>query len=189
MHALDYITTFDRTVTGADPCAGVAGCGGTPSTFPIPTDPNVTNAGVTQLPGDAGRFDLRIDGAAPNAGSLAVGTGGTTGAVALQPGVYTVGEVAAAGSPALTNYTTSIVCDNDPAVAGPGPRAVTLARTRTSSARSPTSARPGSWPDRGPDPGIPPRVRRRSAGRRRRPAPTPLPLSPPERSPPAAPER
>src|SRR5438067_3469255 len=53
-HALDYITSFDRTVTSADPCAGVTGCGG-PSTFAIPTDSNVTGAGVSQI---AGNFTL-----------------------------------------------------------------------------------------------------------------------------------
>ena len=49
-HALDYLTTFNRTVAAADPCAGVSGCG-SPSTFEIPADPNVTGAGVTPVPG------------------------------------------------------------------------------------------------------------------------------------------
>src|SRR5438309_4988952 len=40
-HALDYLTSFDRTVTSANPCAGVTGCGGTPSTIAIPSDPNL----------------------------------------------------------------------------------------------------------------------------------------------------
>src|SRR5205085_4380172 len=40
-HALDYITSFDRTVTTADPCAGVTGCSGS-TTLGIPTDPHVT---------------------------------------------------------------------------------------------------------------------------------------------------
>src|SRR5262249_42081943 len=34
-HAIDYLTTFNRTVATADPCLGVSGCG-SPSTFPIP---------------------------------------------------------------------------------------------------------------------------------------------------------
>lgn len=53
-HALDYITSFDRSVPAgsADPCSGVAGCTlASASTFPIPIDPNVTAAGVTQLGG------------------------------------------------------------------------------------------------------------------------------------------
>ena len=51
-HAIDYLTDFDRTETTADPCSGVAGvpsCAA--STFPIPLDPNVSGAGVTQLGG------------------------------------------------------------------------------------------------------------------------------------------
>ncbi|MEO8350061.1 MAG: hypothetical protein ABI610_14230, partial [Acidobacteriota bacterium] len=46
-HALDYLTTWDRTVSG-DPCSGVSGCGGVPDTFPIPVDPGAVN----QIPGD-----------------------------------------------------------------------------------------------------------------------------------------
>src|SRR6202162_5217580 len=54
-HALDYITTFDRTpaLPGGslpNPCAGVSGCVSTSfSTFPIPDDPQVTGAGVTPI--------------------------------------------------------------------------------------------------------------------------------------------
>ena len=53
-HALDYITTFNRTVANANPCLGVSGCG-SPTTFPIPADPQVTGAGVTPA---AGNFTL-----------------------------------------------------------------------------------------------------------------------------------
>jgi Prealbumin-like fold domain len=49
-HALDYITSFDRTVSTANPCAGIS-CGSPTTTFPIPLDPNVSGAGVTQLGG------------------------------------------------------------------------------------------------------------------------------------------
>jgi len=52
-HALDYLTSFDRTETlamGNNPCSGVAGCSlGTFTTFPIPVDPRVT-AGFDQIP-------------------------------------------------------------------------------------------------------------------------------------------
>src|SRR5205814_6340317 len=58
LHALDSITSFNRTVGQADPCAGsgLAGCNKlTPtSTFPIPIDPHVSGAGVTQLSGQIG---------------------------------------------------------------------------------------------------------------------------------------
>ncbi len=53
-HALDYLTTWDRSVTG-DPTSGVAGTFGTPTTYPIPPDPQVTGAGVTPI---AGNFTL-----------------------------------------------------------------------------------------------------------------------------------
>ena len=45
-HAYDYLTSFNRTVKQADPCAGVAGCAGpTPTnTSPIPTDTSLANA-------------------------------------------------------------------------------------------------------------------------------------------------
>ncbi|MFL5797025.1 MAG: hypothetical protein ACJ77A_03710, partial [Actinomycetota bacterium] len=46
-HAYDYLTTYNRTVSSADPCAGIAGCG-SPTTFAIPTDthdPKVQVAG------------------------------------------------------------------------------------------------------------------------------------------------
>jgi uncharacterized repeat protein (TIGR01451 family) len=46
-HALDYLTTYNRTETTADPCSGVAGCG-SPTTIAIPDDPN---SSVTQVPG------------------------------------------------------------------------------------------------------------------------------------------
>ncbi len=40
-HALDYLTTFNRTVATANPCLGVSPCN-SPTTFPIPADPQVT---------------------------------------------------------------------------------------------------------------------------------------------------
>lgn len=53
-HATDYLTTFNRTETTADPCAGVSPCS-SPTTFAIPTDSNVTGLGVTPV---AGNFTL-----------------------------------------------------------------------------------------------------------------------------------
>jgi hypothetical protein len=50
-HAIDYLTTFDRTVAGANPCAGVSGCGA-PTPFAIPADPQVAGAGVTPVGGN-----------------------------------------------------------------------------------------------------------------------------------------
>jgi hypothetical protein len=55
-HALDYIDSFNQSVLNANPCLGVAGCNPfSPSTFPIPADPQVTGAGVTPI---AGNFSL-----------------------------------------------------------------------------------------------------------------------------------
>jgi hypothetical protein len=56
-HALDYITTFNRTVTLADPCAGVSGCGA-PTTFAIPKDPQVDNGSGSPITQVAGNFTL-----------------------------------------------------------------------------------------------------------------------------------
>ena len=50
-HALDYLTTFNQTVTNANPCLGVTNCT-TSTTFPIPADPQVTGGGVTPIPGN-----------------------------------------------------------------------------------------------------------------------------------------
>ncbi len=58
-HAIDYLTSFNRTVTTANPCAGVSSCG-SPSTFAIPTDPQVSGAGVTQVAGNFTLFDGTI---------------------------------------------------------------------------------------------------------------------------------
>lgn len=54
-HALDYLTSFDRTEIGADPCA-TALCSGSSQTIGIPIDALVTGAGVTQIGGQT--FDL-----------------------------------------------------------------------------------------------------------------------------------
>jgi uncharacterized membrane protein len=49
-HAIDYLTTYNRTEATAAPCSGVASCGGA-TTFPIPVDPYVAAEGVSQVPG------------------------------------------------------------------------------------------------------------------------------------------
>jgi hypothetical protein len=60
-HAIDYLTSFNRTVTTADPCAGVSGCGAfTEPIDNIPqdlqvTDPSKCGASVSQI---AGKFRL-----------------------------------------------------------------------------------------------------------------------------------
>jgi hypothetical protein len=56
-HALDYLTSWNQTVTTANPCAGVSGCTlGSPSApLAIPSDPQVTGAGVSPI---AGNFNI-----------------------------------------------------------------------------------------------------------------------------------
>ncbi len=67
-HAFDYLTTFNRTVSTADPCAGVT-CSGPTNTLAIPVDPNVTAAGVTQIGGQV--FNLRGGEFPANGSSIA----------------------------------------------------------------------------------------------------------------------
>jgi prealbumin domain-containing protein len=56
-HALDYLTSFDRTETTANACSGVTGsfCAGAGTPIAIPGDLNVSGAGVSQV---AGSFRL-----------------------------------------------------------------------------------------------------------------------------------
>ncbi|HWQ33932.1 MAG TPA: hypothetical protein VNQ79_13865 [Blastocatellia bacterium] len=62
-HALDYLTTFNRSVPSADPCDGVTGCNPISfTTFPIPADSQVTGAMVTPIPGDFRLYGGTITG-------------------------------------------------------------------------------------------------------------------------------
>ena len=73
-HALDYITTWNRTVTTSNPCIGVSGCSlGTSTTFPIPADSQVAGQGVSQIAGNFTLFNGTITGV--SAYSYATGTG------------------------------------------------------------------------------------------------------------------
>ena len=56
-HAIDYLTTFNRTVATANPCLGVSGCGA-PTTFAIPKDPQVDNGSGSPITQVAGNFTL-----------------------------------------------------------------------------------------------------------------------------------
>src|SRR3954452_17029277 len=66
-HAIDYLTSFDRTVTTANPCSGVSDCSLTPtpalggptnSLFDIPKDPQVDNGSGSPIAQLAGAFKL-----------------------------------------------------------------------------------------------------------------------------------
>src|SRR5829696_7855903 len=78
-HALDYLTSFDRTETTANACTGiltVAQCAAAPTTAAIPVDPNVTKGqdqtlgnsdDIVQVPGQ--QFKMwggNLTGTAPN---------------------------------------------------------------------------------------------------------------------------
>jgi uncharacterized repeat protein (TIGR01451 family) len=55
-HAYDYLTRFDRTVTGADPCAGVSPCDGSGTHSPtIPFSDNPTPPNLALVP-DSDRY-------------------------------------------------------------------------------------------------------------------------------------
>src|SRR5690242_16192066 len=59
-HAIDYLTTYNRTVD-SNPCEGIADCNKNSfSSFAIPADPQVTGAGVTPVPGEFRLFNGTI---------------------------------------------------------------------------------------------------------------------------------
>jgi len=76
-HAIDYIDSYNQSVTDANPCLGVTIVGCDPlaptDTFPIPADPQVTGAGVTPIAGNLTMFGGDITGV--SAYSYADGTG------------------------------------------------------------------------------------------------------------------
>ena len=61
-HAYDYLTSFAKTVLGADPCAGNATCSGPPAVFPITPDTHVTGLGVTPLAGVFSCYQCAVTG-------------------------------------------------------------------------------------------------------------------------------
>lgn len=91
-HGYDYLTTYNRTVAAADPCAGVT-CSGPTNTLAIPTDPNVSGAGVTQIAGQV--FTLNGGLFPANAASIA-NTGNLCATdpcnIATNPSAYTLSD-------------------------------------------------------------------------------------------------
>ena len=69
---------------------------------------SITIVKVLHPSNDPGRFHLEIDGVTAG-GATAVGDGGTTGTIAVNPGAHTVGESAAQGT-SLADYVVQIVC-------------------------------------------------------------------------------
>lgn len=90
-HAIDYPTSYDRTETTADPCAGLT-CAGGSSTLSIPIDPHVTTAGVTQL---SGQNFTAFGAMFPASGASVSNSGGnlcsgSTCTIAANPSAYTL---------------------------------------------------------------------------------------------------
>jgi hypothetical protein len=71
-HALDYLTSFNFSEATAHPCAGIT-CG-TQSLLPIPMDPSVSGAMVTQ---QTGQNISVFGGTFPASGAVVNNTGGT----------------------------------------------------------------------------------------------------------------
>lgn len=113
-HAIDYLTSFDRTETTADPCAGVT-CTGSAAHLPIPIDSRVTTAGVTQL----GSQRISAYGATfPASGATVANTGNLCGTatctIASNPSAYGFTGTYAGGS--QTNTTVYFTATSTTAV-------------------------------------------------------------------------
>ena len=81
-HALDYLTTFNASVLDANPCLGVTGCG-SPTTFAIPADPQVTAAHVTPKPGVFTLYGGTITGVSAYAYSPSGFVGDTSASITI----------------------------------------------------------------------------------------------------------
>lgn len=106
-HALDYLTSFDRSVPGADPCAGYT-CGAV-TQLAIPVDPNVAAAGVTEV---AGRFFTAYGATFPAAGSAVANSGNLCGTstclIAANPSAHVrTGSYAASSRTSITVHVTA----------------------------------------------------------------------------------
>lgn len=107
-HAYDYLTDLTRTEATADPCTPES-CSTPQSLLPIPVDPYVTAAGVTQIPGQS----IRIDGGSfVTAGSAVSNTGNLCGTATCPvpdnptPYVHS-GDITNVASSATTVYFTA----------------------------------------------------------------------------------
>lgn len=108
-HAIDYLTTYNRTESTADPCAGVTCSGGT-STLAIPIDSQVTGSGVTQVSGQnftAFGATFPANGATvSNSGGNLCGT--STCTISTNPSAYSLnGTYAGTSQTGLSLYFTA----------------------------------------------------------------------------------
>jgi uncharacterized repeat protein (TIGR01451 family) len=113
-HALDYLTSFNRTVTTANPCAGILSCG-SPSTFAIPADTQVTGALVSQIAGVFTLYGGTITGVSPYVYSPAGFFGDTSASITItftasvaNPVLAWGGHIATRADWGATNAATAI---------------------------------------------------------------------------------
>lgn len=108
-HAIDFLTTYDRTENTANPCAGVTCLGGA-STLAIPIDSHVTDGGVTQVSGQnftAFGATFPADGATvSNSGGNLCGSATCT--ISANPSAYSlIGTYAGTSQTGIALYITA----------------------------------------------------------------------------------
>ena len=106
-HSIDYLTSFDRTITVADPCAAIS-CGPL-ALLGIPVDPNVSGAGVVQPSGQSfsayGATFPSAGATVTNAGNLCVDASCT---IAANPSPYVLtGDYTVSSHTSTTLYFTA----------------------------------------------------------------------------------
>jgi hypothetical protein len=108
-HALDYLTSYNRTESAANPCAGVTCSGGT-NTLSIPIDPHVSGAGVTQV---SGQNFTAFGATFPANGAMVSNSGGnlcgsSTCTISANPSAYSLnGTYAGTSQTGLALYFTA----------------------------------------------------------------------------------
>jgi hypothetical protein len=107
-HAIDTLTSYNRTIGSADYCAGIT-CSGSTSSLSIPSNPNITAEGVGQTSGQA--FAL-TGGTFPASGSTVPNTGNlcadATCLVSSNPSAYSLsGTYAGSSSTSIRLWFTA----------------------------------------------------------------------------------
>jgi len=108
-HALDYLTSYNRTESTANPCAGVTCSGGT-NTLSIPIDSHVSGAGVTQV---SGQSFTAFGATFPANGAMVSNSGGnlcgnSTCTISANPSAYSLnGTYAGTSQTGLALYFTA----------------------------------------------------------------------------------
>ena len=107
-HAYDYITSFGRTETTANPCSGIS-CSAPTNVLAIPNDSHVTGASVTPI---AGQSFTIFGGSFPSNGSSVSNSGNLCGAatcsIPANPTAYSFsGSFAAASQTGIRVYITA----------------------------------------------------------------------------------